>query len=229
MWLLVVVGGVLAEAAFSSVGEPGDAAATADRIRDSVGLIRAGLLSYLLAGPPFVLTAIVLYGLLKHVHQLAAISMVALNAIGTAAIWSLNLLNWYTALTIATGDTYQRSFGTAGADVLTMLYVDMYNTGVSIAFVFDGLWLAPLGYLVIRSGYFPKVLGVALIVGCALYLAGFVFVDLLAPDAAGGIDYLFGAIGGLSELAMVAWLLVKGIRLPARGAAVPATANRLQR
>ncbi len=228
MWLLVIVGGIFAEAAFSSVGEPGDAAATTVRIRDSVTLIRAGLLSYLLAGPPFVLTAIVLYVLLKHVHELAAITMVALNAIGTA-IWSLNLLNWYTALTIATGDTYQRSFGTAGADVLTMLYVDMYNTGVSIAFVFDGLWLAPLGYLVIRSGYFPKVLGVALIVGCALYLAGFVFVDLLAPDAAGGIDYLFGAIGGLSELAMVAWLVVKGIRLPARGAAVPATANHLQR
>jgi Domain of unknown function (DUF4386) len=221
LWLLVVVGGLFAVPVFASIDAPGDAAATAGNIRASATLFRAGFLSYLLAGPPFLLTAIVLYGLLKHAHELAAVAMVALNAVGTATA-CLNLLNWYTALTIATGDTYPRTFGTAGADTLTMLYVDMYNNGVSIAFVFDSLWLVPLGYLVIRSGYFPKALGVALIVGCFAYLAGFVFIDFLAPDAAAGIDFLFGAVGGLSELAFVAWLLVKGVRVPASKLPVPA-------
>jgi hypothetical protein len=221
LWLLVVVGGLFAVPVFESIVEPGDAAATADNIRASAALFRAGFLSYLLAGPPFLLTAIVLYALLRHVHGLAALAMVALNAVGTATA-CLNLVNWYTALTIATDDTYPRTFDPAGADALTMLHVDMYNTGVSIAFVFDSLWLVPLGYLVIRSGYFPKVLGVGLIVGCFSYLTGFVFVDFLVPDATAGVDFLLGAVGGLSELAMVAWLLVKGVRIPASGAPTPA-------
>jgi hypothetical protein len=221
LYLLVVVGGLFAVPVFASIVEPGDAAATADNIRASAALFRAGFLSSLLAGPCFLLAAIALYGLLKHVHELAAAAMVTLNAVGTA-IGCLNLLNWYTALTIATGDAYPRTFGTAGADALTMLYVDMYNDGVSIDFVFDSLWLVPLGYLVIRSGYFPKALGVALIVGSFGYLAGYVFIDFLAPDAAAGIDLLFGAVGGLSELAFVAWLLVKGVRVTASKLPVPA-------
>jgi hypothetical protein len=94
---------------------------------------------------------------------------------------------------------------------------------VGIAFVFDSLWLVPLGHLVIRSGYFPEALGVALIVGCVTYLAGFVFIGFLAPDSADGVVYFFGTVGGLSELAMVAWLLVRGVRLPVSGAPLPAS------
>jgi hypothetical protein len=88
--------------------------------------------------------------------------------------------------------------------------------------VFFALWLAPLGYLVIRSGQFPKVLGGALIVGCAGYLAR-VCVNVLAP----ALDVeLLGLVGVLPEVAFLGWLLVKGVRTPAgdglqRAALVP--------
>ncbi|MDQ7908307.1 DUF4386 domain-containing protein [Phytohabitans sp. ZYX-F-186] len=225
LYLLMVIAGAFGVIVFAAVVEPGDAAATADNIRASAGLFRAGFLSYLLGGPCFVLAGIVLYGLLKHVDRLAAIAMVTLNAIGTATA-CLSLLNWYTAIAVATGDTYPRTFGEAGADALTLHYLDMYDTGVGIAFVFDSLWLVPLGYLMIRSGYFPKALGVALIVGCAGYLVNDVFIAFLATEAASttGIGLLLTAVAGLSEIAFVAWLLAKGVRTPtpARGPAVAA-------
>jgi Domain of unknown function (DUF4386) len=215
LYLAVAVGGAFAISVRTRIVERGNAAATAENLRASGALFRAGFLSDLVAGACFLLTAIALYGLLKHVHELVAAAMVTIVAVGVA-IGSLNSLNEYTALTIATGGEYARTFGAAGADRLAMLYVDAAGNGGNIAFVFFALWLLPLGYLVIRSGYFPKILGVLLIVGCCGYLAG-VFTDLLAHDAGEGILMFFGAIGGLPELAFVVWLLVKGVRTPSGG------------
>jgi Domain of unknown function (DUF4386) len=220
LWYLpVFVGGGFGVIVYDGIVEPGDAAATADNIRSSVMLFRAGLLAYLLPGPCFLLAAIALYGLLKHVNRLAAIAMVALNAVGTATA-CLNLLNWYAAIAVATDDAYPRAFGEAGTDALTMQYLDMYDGGVGIAFVFDSLWLVPLGYLVIKSGYFPKLLGVALIVACVGYLVNDVFIAFLALDPGAarttGIGLAVTPIAGLAELAFVVWLLVKGARVPER-------------
>jgi hypothetical protein len=175
-------------------------------------LFRTGFLSDLVAGTCFLLTVIVLYWLLKHVHGLAAMAMVGIAAVGVA-VSSLNSLNGYTAFTVATSDDYARTFGAAGADRLAMLYVDAGGNGANIAYVFFALWLVPLGYLVIRSGYFPAALGVALIVGCAGYLAG-VFTDVLVPTAGDSI-LIFSLVGALPEVAFLVWLLAKGVRVPA--------------
>jgi hypothetical protein len=221
-YLLVIVGGFVGYPMFSAIVEPGDAAATADNIRSSETLLRLGFLSLLLASPPLLLAAVALYGLLKHVHELAAVAMLTLNAIGTG-IGCLMLLNWHAAVTIATNDEYASTLSPSGADTLTLLFADMFATGVRIDFVPNSLWLLPLGYLVIKSGYFPKVLGVALIVGCFVYLADYVLLGFTSPDDAGNLDLTFGVIGGLSELAFVAWLVVKGVRQPADRPPAPAT------
>jgi len=61
------------------------------------------------------------------------------------------------------------------------------------------------------------VLGLALFVGCFGYLAG-VVTDILVREASPSVLMLFGAVGGLPELALLAWLLVMGVRVPARRA-----------
>jgi hypothetical protein len=53
-----------------------------------------------------------------------------------------------------TGSTL--ALGAAGSDALAGLLAGMHHDGYLIALVFFGLWLLPLGYLVVRSGYFPK-------------------------------------------------------------------------
>jgi hypothetical protein len=150
--------------------------------------------------------------------------MVTFAAVG-AAISCLTLLNQYTALAIATDGDYTRTFGTTGSDLLTMLFVNASDDGGLLNAMFFGLWLLPLGYLVIESGYFPKVLGVLLIIGCVGWLAD-LFARFLAPDLDPSIAQFLTAPPALAELVFVAWLLVKAVRVPTPDVRVPITAGR---
>jgi hypothetical protein len=170
------------------------------------------------------LVAMALYLLFRHVNRLAAAAMVTFVAVAVA-IGSLNLLNQYTALTIATGEDYTRAFGKAGSDALTLLFADMQHNGYYISAMFWGLWLLPLGWLVITSGYVPKVLGVLLLIGGVGYLAD-LFTRFLTPDLGARIGASLLAPGGIAELVFTLWLLVKAVRVPAaRQARVPAGAH----
>lgn len=80
--------------------------------------------------------------------------------------------------------------------------------GLLLAQVFWGLWLLPFGILVIRSGRFPRGLGWFLIVGCFGYVVAST-QGVLAPGY-GMLGQLAQAIGGLSELAIIVWLLARG-------------------
>jgi hypothetical protein len=206
----------------SRIVEPGDAAATADNIRASATLFRLGFVVDLVQATFYLLTAMALYLLLRHVKPLVAAAMVTLVAV-SVAIQSLNLLNQYVALTIATGEDYAGAFGADGSDALVMLFADMQGNGFFIAQMFFGLWLLPLGYLVVRSGYFPKALGVLLVAGCFGYLAD-LFAHFLAPDLEAPIASFLAVPAAVAELSFVTWLLVKAVRVAEPDARVPAAA-----
>ena len=99
-----------------------------------------------------------------------------------------------------------------------MLFLDLHNQGYSIAQICFGLWLLPLGYLVVKSGYFPKALGVFLAIGCFGYLADLA-IRFFVPGIGGGFTMAFGLIAGLSEMSFLLWLLVKGAKIPRQGVA----------
>jgi Domain of unknown function (DUF4386) len=180
LYLAVAVFAVLAVSVRSSVIAP-DAATTADNLRASATLFRLGFVGDLVQATCFLLTAMALYLLLRHVNRHVAAAMVTFVAV-SVAIQCLNLLNQFVALSVATGEDYARVFGPAGADALTMLFADMHDAGFLIAQLFFGLWLLPLGYLVRKSGYVPKVLGLLLAAGGVGYL-----VDLVARFLAPGV------------------------------------------
>jgi hypothetical protein len=212
LYLIVALTATVSEYVRSRIVASGDAAATARNLRTSATLWRVGIVVNLLEATAFLFTAMALYVLLKRVSALAAAAMVTVVGVG-AAIQSLNLLNAYAALAIATGDNYSEVFGRAGSDALAMLFVDMQHTGgFVIAPMFFGLWLLPLGYLVYTSGYFPKVLGVALLVGCGSYLAQ-LFVLGLAPDLGHSTAPFASTVEALTEMSFVVWLLIKGARV----------------
>ena len=190
----------------------GDASATAGHIRDSATLFRVGFVADLVQVTCMLLAAMALYLLFRHVNQLAAAAMVTFNAVAVA-IGCLNLLNQYTAMTIATGENYTRAFGKAGSDALTMLFVDMQHNGYYVSALFWGLWLLPLGYLVVKSGYLPKVLGVLLLIGGVGYVAD-LLTRFLAPDLGASIGPFLVAPGGIAEFLFTAWLLIKAVRVP---------------
>jgi Domain of unknown function (DUF4386) len=221
LYLVVAVLGGFAELYVRSrIVVAGDAAATADNIRESATLFRLGFMSDLVQATFFLLTAMALYLLLRHVHELVARAMVVIVAVSVAII-CLNLLHQFEALQLATGDA--RIPGAAGSDALAGLFADMHAAGYLIAQIFFGLWLLPLGYLVYRSGFFPKAIGVVLAIGCFGYLAE-TFVQFLAPGIAESVEPFIVAPAAIGELSLVVWLLVKGVRVVERPALVAAAA-----
>ena len=158
----------------------GDAAATAGNVAANSELARMGVVAHLVDGVFFALTAMALYLLLGHVQKTAARLMVLFVALAVGMI-CLNAVFLFEGMQVATDPSYLAAFGIAGSSALVMVLLDIQHYGTLAAQVFFGLWLVPLGYLAYRSGLFPKVLGVVLVVAAVSYVAD-TFAAFLLPD-----------------------------------------------
>lgn len=191
---------------------PGDAATTAGNVIANAGLVRISVVADLLQATVFAFVGMTLYLLLRHVHKNAATAMVILVAIATT-IMCLDKVFQFAALRVAVDASYATAFGAAGANALVLLLLDMHHDGYLIAQIFFGLWLVPLGYLVYRSGMFPKALGIVLIVAGVSYLLD-MLAAFLAPDLGAQIHGLLSIAPTIAEFWMLGYLLVKGVRTP---------------
>jgi len=221
-YLLVAVFGGFAEGFVDPrMYVAGNATATAANVVANAGLVRIGVVAHLLDAIFFVLTAMALYMLLRHVHASMARAMLVFVAISVGIV-TLNVVFEFEGLQVATDASYATAFGVAGSHALVLLLLSIEHYGILSAQVFFGLWLAPLGYLAYRSGLFPRILGVLLVAASACYL-----VDLLAaflvPDLGAQIHAPVVIVPTIAELWMVAYLLVKGVRSSSPAAGEPVT------
>jgi hypothetical protein len=185
---------------------PGDAAATANNIVTSESLFRLGFVSDLVAFTVNIFVALLLYKLLKPVNRGIASLMVILILMGLA-IGMLNELNQFAALLIL-GSDYLTAFTAAQSQALASLFLDLYEHGFTIAHIFWGLWLFPMGYLVFKSGFLPKVIGVLLIVAGLGYLTDFTLFFLFPDITVTVSDFTF-----VGEVVLILWLLIRGVNV----------------
>ncbi len=200
--------------------ESGDAAATARNVAENETLFRVAFVADLVGIACYVLVAMALYRLLKHVDKNLAAAMVTFVAVGAAAMCAA-LANHFAALVVATDSALAESFGRSTADGLVLLFLELRTGAYLVAQVFFGLWLVPLGYLAYRSGNFPRPLGVLLVVGCAGYL-----VDLctrfLSPQLGAQLSGFVLIPAIVAEFWMVGYLLFKGVNLSRAPRSLPA-------
>ena len=212
MYFMVAVTG-----AFSMIFVPsslivrGDVTVTVQNIMANKFLFRMGIVSGLACQVAFVFLVLELYKLLREVDKKKASLMVAL-VIASVPIACLNMLNQFAVLVILKGD-YMNAFTLDQRNAMVMLFLDFYTYGILIAEIFWGLWLLPFGLLVIKSDFIPKILGIFLIIGCCCYLLEFLMHALL-PDYAKTVSQVIAIPMAISELAIVLWLLIKGVREP---------------
>jgi hypothetical protein len=187
----------------------GNAATTAANVVANAGLVRMGVLSDLLDQTFFVFLALTLYTLLKDFHKGTARAMLVF-VILAAGIGCLSAVFEYEGLQVATGAV---NMGSGSSNAIILLLLDIQHYGLFTAQIFFGLWLAPLGYLAIKSGWFPKSLGILLIVGTVCYLIDFL-AAFAVPDFGNAIHGYITIPCAFAECWMVFYLLVVGVRVP---------------
>jgi hypothetical protein len=199
----------------------GNAAATANNIAASETLFRLGIAGELIGMAGFIFVAMALYDLLKGVNRRHALLMLILIVV-SVPIAFLNELNSIAALVLVRGADFLSTFEKPQRDALAMLFVNLHRYGFVVAEIFWGLWLFPLGLLVYRSRFLPRFLGVW------LALAGFAWVILsltgvLLPQYQNKVD-TYSQPAFFGELAFMFWLVIKGAKPQAVGAAASSSA-----
>jgi hypothetical protein len=209
LYLLYIIVSIVASILRDKSVVLGDAAATAKNILSSEWLFRASFVSDLVSGLLFFLTAWALYVLLQPVNKNIALLFMLLNLAGVA-IQCANLLNQFAALLLLCGADYLQVFRADQLQALAMLFLTFYKNGFWICQIFYGAWLFPLGYLVYKSGFLPRLLGIVLIIHCVGWLMTFLQFFLF-PNYT-GITYLTYPLGFIAEFGLSLWLLIMGAK-----------------
>jgi len=188
---------------------PGDAAATAKNLVASATMFRLGFVGYLIEAICDTGLTWVLYLLLRPVNRDLALLAVIFRVTSTTGFAMGEVLS-FTALPVLGGSRYLQTFSTAQLESLAMLLLRTGSRAGEVFSMFYGFGSLILGYLVFRSGFLPRILGILLAISGLGFIAS-IFFTVLAPGFATGY---FLAPALLSGIALTFWLLVKGVDVP---------------
>jgi hypothetical protein len=130
--------------------------------------------------------------------------------LGGFAIWCFSMLNLFASLLLLSGADYLKVFQPDQLQSQAMLFINLYKNGYIFAQIPYGIWLFPLGYLVFKSGFLPKILGILLIAdGFGLLI--YVCQRFLLPGYE-VITYPCMVVSFIAELGLTLWLLIMGAK-----------------
>jgi hypothetical protein len=186
-----------------------EAQVTVNHIMTHAFQFRIGFVINLFSVVFFLIAAWALYVLLKPVNKDLALLFLLFNVAGFA-VWLFSSLCLFGSLVILNGVETIQVFQPDQLLALAVFFFNLYKTGVVIAQVPYGVWLFPLGYLVLKSGFLPKILGVLLI---ADGICQFVYVcqRFIFPDL-GIIAYPCLVISFIAEFSLALWLSIKAVK-----------------
>ena len=209
LYLAIILLGMFGELYVrGSLVVPGNAAATLSNISASPGLWRAGIVGDLLMQVGDVPVIVIFYLLLRHVHLGLALFSMLINLVQTAVLVAnkLNLLVPLFLIEGAGGDL--GAFSMEQRAALSQLAIKAHGYGFGIGLIFFGFACLAQGWLIYRSGFLPRVLGVLLAVAGVSYLLNSLAL-LFAPALAGAMFVLLPAFVG--ELSLALWLTFHGV------------------
>src|SRR5262252_6540466 len=165
----------------------GNAAATADNILAHETLFRLSIFGDLIGQVIFICLGVAFYRLLRDVNKTWALLLFGF-VLTSAAVCFLNVINDIAALLLFRGGEFLSVFDKPQRDALAMFFLRLYNYGQFIAEIFWGLWLFPLGLLIYRSGFIPRLIGAWLMINCFAWIV----LSLTALFSQQNYNALFG-------------------------------------
>jgi hypothetical protein len=186
-----------------------DATATAANLRNFDFLYRLGFAAFLIESLCDTALALILYALLKPVNKQLSLLAAFFGLMATATFAFAELFYFAPQLIIG-GAGYLKTFSPDQLNALVLLSLKFYGYAGMIFTAYYGMGWIVRAYLIFRSGYLPKFLGVLMAIGGI----GFVvrnFALILAPAYASDVLLMLMFPGGLL---LAVWLLVKGVDVP---------------
>ena len=181
----------------------GDAAATATNILAHESLFQLGFAANLIQFACYVAVTGLFYDLFKPVNKSLSLLAAFFSLVG-CAIGAVSCLFEFAPLTVLGGAQYLNVFTLEQLQALSLMFLKLYGQLFNISFVFFGFYCLLIGYLIFRSTFLPRILGVL------MAIAGLGWLTFLSPALTHALSpYILAA--GLGEVSLTLWLLVAGV------------------
>jgi hypothetical protein len=186
------------------VGLPADAAAAARKIMANKGWYELGVVLGLFSTACYVALAGLFYALFKPVSRILAVLAAFFSLVGnaTAAVGSLFQ---FAPLTVLGGSPYLGVFRPGQRQAMALMFLNLGDEAGRVALIFFGCFQLALGYLIIRSTFLPRVIGVL------IALAGAGWLTFLSPPVVRHLSVELEILGFVAEFSLMLWLLVRGV------------------
>ena len=206
VYLLYVIAGVFAQAFVSErLIVFSDAAKTASNILANQSLYRLGFTVYLLEMAGQIATLVLFYQLLKPVSRTGAMLSATFELTG-CGIKIFSRLFYFAPLLVLSGSvSYLGVFNKEQLDSIALLLLRINDNGAAIALAFFGFSTVVQGWLVYKSVFLPRWLGVIEIIG------GFGWLTFLSPPLGMRVFTFVAVYALIGLLAMIVWLLTVGV------------------
>lgn len=212
LYLIIIAGGLFGEAFIRNrLIVPGDAAATAANIGSLESLWRFGIAAEFLMLACTVALTLILFILLRPVSRDLAWLAVFFNLV-SIAVEAVNEQQLLAALFRLGNAEYLKAFEPEQLHAMASLSLKSYSYGFGISLIFFGCECIVLGYLIFRSGYLPKAVGILMQIAGLCYLTNS-FALILDPSFANRIFPAILIPAFVGEASLCLWLLVKGVNL----------------
>jgi len=206
VYLLYFVTAVLGEFFLKGLVVDGDAAATANNLLAHQSLFRLGLATGLIATACYIAVTALFYVLFKPVSRSLSLVAAFFSLVG-CAILAFGSLFQLAPLVVLGGSQYLSVFKVEQLRALALLFLDLNTQAGYICVVFFGVYCLLIGYLIFRSAFLPRFLGVL------MAFAGLGWLTFLSPPFANHLSPYNLVLGFLAELLLCLWLLVMGVNV----------------
>lgn len=204
VYLLYFLTAILGVLLLKGMVVDGDAAATANHILAHERLYRLGIAIGLVGTAFYVALAALFYELFKPVNRALSLVAAFLCLVGCASS-AFGSLFQFVPLVVLGDNQYLSVFNLEQLQALALLFLKVNDQTGNVCLVFFGLYCILLGYLIFRSTFLPKILGVL------MALAGVAWLAFISPSLANHLGLYIQILGILAEGALMLWLLIMGV------------------